>query len=68
MTYAKGKAMMASVTVTSAASNTVRPMIAGYDPEAIWWKLAPVSWCVTLPVKPLRLQNAVMSIKTSELT
>ena len=58
---------MASVTVTSAASSTVRQMIDGEAPDDIWAKFAPVRCRSINGVKPLTLLDDVASISASEL-
>ena len=58
--------MTASVTVTSAAKSTVRPMMAGIGASNRAAKLASESWCCRLLVNGLTVQKAVTSMTTSD--
>ena len=52
--------------MTIAAIPTVRPMIDRYVPVSSWRKLASVQVCSRVFVNGLTVQNAVISISTSD--
>ena len=66
MKYANGNARIASVTVTSAASTTVRQMIRKYVAVMMSRKFWSVSWWCRLFVNGSTLHSAVINIAPSD--